>query len=1276
MSARLVMILLGPVHRLVWTDVSPERDREERAAEQRARSHRRRALDRLKETLQALSIGKEPERRVAVLADWWMQAALGVSPLGTAWRVDEELPSWLGRPLRAALDVAGRSPALVELHQPLAFRRARARLKEQADHHQTIKKSPGPEIYKEAQKEAYELLRLSEDPSRPPPTGLRILNADVEEWASEPRNDEDLIPQSSVWNNLVKHLRLFQDKAHAVVRHWTAAPPSAPLLPADAMVRIETELAPYGEMGRTLLFDVVRLTQEERTPDALRPAWLMEQLVSLPSEVTLPDRVRLLALAQEARDADPALTPAPWIEDAEAELTRIANEISALESRAGSQDTKTWITEARSHLENLDAAQAAEFLQIASAEIEGTERELERTRLVSELRAWTDDLKSAGQVIPEQLEELTLDALRPLHKGAETTRTLRAKETAGRLDELSLEVARLALGEDRARLEAALRDARGSLRDGSILKSHQLSSAIAAELLGARQREEETLGPELVAIAERARKAPLRGPESSSIESLLRRIRARWLAKLPNQHLIDGLLRLIDAIERDRADQLPLLAVAGGKRDLGAVLTPVAFMETGVAMESTRVSWTGELVLRTVADLPQGSKVRTGGQGAWYRKPPRPDMPSELRRDPESLDDSVLFRPVYAVSPSRLDEARLMPGPGPMPFFVEDGGRVLGPYSFTQTGAGPADPRGFVAALGSARFYELFGKIEIDPPCVHEAPTLDELVASGAEVVDVDDAVARERWLADMLDDLSGIDVGSLQRLLERLGAKRPLPRPILARRAKDLENVIEASRLLGRERRRAAERFLTTEEGRREIERAAAKSVETRRAEIEREAESLRQTKSAELQTLEQEIERARGELISVRGEETALRAEREERLRDLSKEISLAQELLEDKKTRLLAQLMGGSRKSVDPEPEHNGEPVAAKPCGPRSGADARAIVNRIAAQLSIEPQDAANLLASSLSGPWTLLAGPPGAGKSTLARGFLAALGHGPGTDRYLELVVRRDWQDDAALFGFFHPEQHAWIPGSEGLLDWLLRAEDDRRRAYGGLYAAVLEELNLASPEYYLSRLISALEAQDPTVRLYGEELSPSNKGRYPSSFTLGPNVRLVGTVNIDETVERLSPRFLSRASVIWVEPDLASILRAVPPSQSSADPIDYAELHDLLVPREPIPLGPIEEVVSFLHERRIPGAPATRTLVAVRRYLSASRGLLSDAVARDFAVVQRILPSFRGVGPRYGLALEDLSRLLRRHGFLRSAERCERLRQRGAELGEYYDFFHA
>jgi len=94
-------------------------------------------------------------------------------------------------------------------------------------------------------------------------------------------------------------------------------------------------------------------------------------------------------------------------------------------------------------------------------------------------------------------------------------------------------------------------------------------------------------------------------------------------------------------------------------------------------------------------------------------------------------------------------------------------------------------------------------------------------------------------------------------------------------------------------------------------------------------------------------------------------------------------------------------------------------------------------------------------------------------------MSQLGHGPETDRCLELVARRDWRDDRALFGKWDPRREIWEPSSDGFLELLLVAHDDEACGFGGLYTGLFEEMNLAQPEHYLARLMGNAGGSEST-----------------------------------------------------------------------------------------------------------------------------------------------------------------------------------------------------
>jgi MoxR-like ATPase len=220
--------------------------------------------------------------------------------------------------------------------------------------------------------------------------------------------------------------------------------------------------------------------------------------------------------------------------------------------------------------------------------------------------------------------------------------------------------------------------------------------------------------------------------------------------------------------------------------------------------------------------------------------------------------------------------------------------------------------------------------------------------------------------------------------------------------------------------------------------------------------------------------------------------------------------------------------------------------------------------------------------------ILSGPPGHGKTRI----VSELGKLPGV-RLTIVRVRPSWHDPVDLLGYQNPlaTGDGARPHITNFTKSLLMAEANPEQ----LHLILLDEFNLAPVEHYMADFLSLIEnrnrAEDPTDETasiplgyeWPKDLSPAaepalqltpddkhfrtvlsrllaERNLSGSKVTLPPNVRLIGTVNIDATVELLSPRVVDRSAVIQIGGRKEVV--DLPELQLSGEPLVLRPLADL------------------------------------------------------------------------------------------------------------------
>lgn len=170
---------------------------------------------------------------------------------------------------------------------------------------------------------------------------------------------------------------------------------------------------------------------------------------------------------------------------------------------------------------------------------------------------------------------------------------------------------------------------------------------------------------------------------------------------------------------------------------------------------------------------------------------------------------------------------------------------------------------------------------------------------------------------------------------------------------------------------------------------------------------------------------------------------------------------------------------------------------------------------------PEQIASYLTAVRTKPFVILAGVSGTGKTHLP----ITLAETTGSDCYV-CSVRPDWIDSSSLLGY-RDITGSFHPGA--LLKYAQKASDDPNKEY----FFILDEMNLARVEYYLSDVLSKMETMKVdqcTNRLVSDILMPEADPPY-NETVLPSNLCFVGSINMDESTQSISKKVLDRAFVL-------------------------------------------------------------------------------------------------------------------------------------------------
>lgn len=301
--------------------------------------------------------------------------------------------------------------------------------------------------------------------------------------------------------------------------------------------------------------------------------------------------------------------------------------------------------------------------------------------------------------------------------------------------------------------------------------------------------------------------------------------------------------------------------------------------------------------------------------------------------------------------------------------------------------------------------------------------------------------------------------------------------------------------------------------------------------------------------------------------------------------------------------------------------------------------------------EKSELINFYLSLKTKPFVILSGISGTGKTKIVQYFAESLGATVKNGRYKLIPVRPDWSDGSDLLGY-KDIKGDFVQGP--LTKVLLEASKAENR--NKPYFVLLDEMNLARVEYYLSDLLSVMESRE-----WENGHIVTSPVLHESSFNqpllIPDNLYIVGTVNMDETTHPFSKKVLDRANTLefndvrldYFDFDFDVPLNEMNPLNISNDHLktkfltlkDAYSGYETLVQKVSKQLMEINEILKINHAHI---GYRVRDEICFYMIYNENLNLLSKEAAFDYQLHQKILPRLSGSDSRTDRVLKSLFQL--------------------------------